>query len=81
MTTKRKIDSSGNALVPDVYCPKCGAQVVYNGNYFCQRFEYPLTKEGCNWALSHNNRNGDPISKVDKRIWEEIQASWVKWID
>lgn len=28
------------------HCPDCGAIIVYNGNYFCQRWG-----AGCRWAL------------------------------
>lgn len=60
-----------------VRCPKCGSEIVYNGNYFCSRWEYPYTGDGCDWALSHNDRNGEPIGARDKRVWEEIKfTAW-----
>jgi hypothetical protein len=32
-----------------ITCPVCGiAPVVYNGNYFCDRWD-----DGCDWALAH----------------------------
>lgn len=30
----------------------------------------------CNWAMSHNERNGDPIGKQDKDVWESIKDRW-----
>lgn len=38
-------------------CPRCGAEIVYNGNYFCSEWKladehgYPGT---CDWALPEN---------------------------
>lgn len=58
--------------VPGISCPKCGSQVVYNGNYFCENVD------DCGWALSHGD-NGEPVGRVDKRIWREIQdTAWFR---
>jgi len=33
------------------FCPKCKVgQIVYNGNYFCERIG-----NGCDWAMSERN--------------------------
>ncbi len=42
-------------------CPKCGAEIVYNGNYFCSEFVIPaLDGDGspatCDWAMPENER-------------------------
>jgi hypothetical protein len=35
-------------------CPKCGAApVVYNGNYFCDNWNYPAGPDDCDWAQAH----------------------------
>lgn len=34
-------------------CPRCGGEIVYNGNYFCSSYAI----EWCGWALSDNQRN------------------------
>jgi len=58
-----------------VPCPKCGAEIVYNGNYFCSNWQYPLLDDtGCDWALS-NNDNGKPVGRRDKEVWSKIQTS------
>lgn len=41
-----------------IRCPKCGDHpVVYNGNYFCDNWNYPASKEDCDWALAHPARS------------------------
>lgn len=35
-------------LVPGHSCPKCGAPILYNGNYFCS--ENWALDEGCDWS-------------------------------
>ena len=38
-------------VVKGKFCPKCrGGRLVYNGNYFCERFG-----EGCDWAMGEQN--------------------------
>ena len=38
-------------VVPGKFCPKCrNGRIVYNGNYFCERWG-----EGCDWAMSERN--------------------------
>lgn len=68
--------SGGGGLVPGVPCPKCGARILYNGNYFCEHFRIPtVTRNGdCNWALSHGE-NGEPVGLRDKNVWKKIKAA------
>lgn len=38
-------------------CPLCGAApVVYNGNYFCDNWNFPAGPDDCTWALAHPAR-------------------------
>lgn len=46
-------------------CPDCGARVVYNGNYFCERFG-----KACDWALPHPARK-----KADREIALRLTGS------
>lgn len=55
-----------------VRCPSCNGEIVYNGNYYCERFD-----SGCDWALSHDDETGEPIGKRDKGIWKEIKRVWL----
>jgi hypothetical protein len=52
-----------------VLCPKCGCDVVYNGNYFCVRWGY-----ACGWALSHDDDDGTP-DKADLPTWFAIHET------
>lgn len=39
------------AVVGGKFCPKCRkGQIVYNGNYFCERWG-----DGCDWAMGEKN--------------------------
>lgn len=39
-------------------CPKCGEHpIVYNGNYFCDNWNYPAGPTDCDWALAHPARS------------------------
>jgi len=40
-----------NNIVKNHYCPECGAEVVYNGNYYCIRNDQG---EQC-WIMDPNN--------------------------
>lgn len=48
-------------IVEGKFCPKCrGGRVIYNGNYFCERFG-----DGCDWAMSErNSKFNDEIIKT-----------------
>lgn len=46
-----------------VLCPKDGSPIVYNGNYFCSKYEV----RECTWALPHPAR-----SKKDKEVCDLI---------
>lgn len=38
-------------LVPGHSCPKCGAPILYNGNYFCAYWSNtPHDDGGCDWV-------------------------------
>lgn len=60
-----------------VRCPKCGDVIVYNGNFFCNRFERieysRKTKDifrvpgTCDWALPHPVRR-----KRDREIVNQL---------
>ena len=41
-----------------IECPKCKAfPVVYNGNYFCDNWNFPAGPDDCDWALAHPARS------------------------
>ncbi len=47
-----------------IACPKCGLYpIVYNGNYFCDNWNYPAGPGDCDWALAHPAR-----SKRDRAV-------------
>jgi len=46
-------------------CPKDGARIVYNGNYFCENFG-----KGCDWALPHPARK-----KADRELALRLTGS------
>lgn len=49
-------------------CPKCGSfPVVYNGNYFCDNWDYPAVQGDCDWALAHPAR-----SRRDREVCDLI---------
>jgi hypothetical protein len=43
-------------------CPKCGAEIVYNGNYFCSEYTIPevygldMSPATCDWAMPERSR-------------------------
>jgi hypothetical protein len=44
-------------------CPKCGAEIVYNGNYFCSEYTMPevyapmlMSPATCDWAMPEHSR-------------------------
>lgn len=61
-----------------VSCPKCGEPIVYNGNYFCDRWAFPPRAEfgECDWALSHDDETGGAIGEVDQRVWEQLKKHY-----
>lgn len=65
-----------------VRCPRCGGEVIYNGNYFCEYWVYrgrpprPLDNGECDWVLSHDEEHGDPIGRVDRRVWRELRDTY-----
>jgi hypothetical protein len=61
-----------------VACPRCGAEVVYNGNYFCERWTYPYAggEDECDWALSHDDETGEPVTDEDRQVWAQIRLSY-----
>lgn len=54
-------------------CPKCGAPVIYNGNYFCTYWYYgDNPPEGsCDWALPHPQ-----TELIDKQISHRLVGYW-----
>ncbi|MFF5977050.1 hypothetical protein ACFY7C_36720 [Streptomyces sp. NPDC012769] len=54
-------------------CPKCGAPIIYNGNYFCLYWsnEHPLPVGACNWALPHPQ-----TELVDKQLSMNLVGYW-----
>lgn len=46
---QRTWNAHGGGWSTDARCPRCGREVVYNGNYFCEDFD----AGGCRWALEH----------------------------
>ena len=40
------------------HCPRCGATVVYNGNYFCEHWG-----TACDWAMPH-----PPVKQADREL-------------
>jgi hypothetical protein len=55
-------------------CPKCGLEVVYNGNYFCT--DWGLNDADCDWALPH-----PPTELVDKQISFRLVGYWEEELD
>lgn len=47
--SERTWNAHGGGWSTAARCPRCGRQVVYNGNYFCEDFDV----DGCRWALEH----------------------------
>lgn len=61
----KKIKAKQGRPVPGYPCPDCGGLVVYNGNYFCDKW-----RDGCDWALPHY----DPVTQpklFEKELKEE----------
>lgn len=74
------LDEDGEVVgeLTHVSCPRCGAEIVYNGNYFCRLWAYPFTggPDECDWALSHDDATGDPVGDVDRLTWRQLCASY-----
>jgi hypothetical protein len=54
--------------VPEVRCPWCNAEIVYNGNYFCSFHEAGR----CNWAMDHPVRR-----KADRAICDALGIDYL----
>lgn len=57
-----------------ITCPKCRvAPVVYNGNYFCDNWTWPLTTgdNECDWALAH-----PATTKRDREVCDLIGVDY-----
>jgi hypothetical protein len=54
-------------------CPKkCGGNVVYNGNYFCENWtSEPKLPGECDWALPHPQ-----TERRDQEFALDIQGFW-----
>lgn len=63
-----------------VACPRCGAEVVYNGNYFCERWVYAYDghEDDCDWALSHDDATGAPVGDEDRQVWAQLRLRYPK---
>jgi len=49
-----------------ITCPACGVYpVVYNGNYFCDGWQYKPGPGDCSWALAHPARSARDRSFCD----------------
>lgn len=68
-----------------VRCPRadCGGEVLYNGNYFCERWAYlhpprALEPDECDWALGAIDEwearelYGGVLDPADVRVWAEL---------
>jgi hypothetical protein len=54
-------------------CPKCGAEIVYNGNYFCSQFQHSGPKDEwntCDWAMEQ-----DDDGPLFKRCYSGLMAN------
>ena len=52
----------------EISCPVCKAHpVVYNGNYFCDNWDFPKSSGRCDWALPH-----PAVRKRDRKICDLI---------
>ena len=71
MTLTERGDPTG------VPCPRCGAEIVYGGNYLCSRWAWrPDAAVGeCDWALGWDEE-GLPASATDLAIWNELRARY-----
>lgn len=53
-------------------CPACGAApIVYNGNYFCDDWNFPAGPGDCTWALAH-----PATTKRDREICDLIGTDY-----
>jgi hypothetical protein len=54
-------------------CPKCGGQILSNGNLFCENWTYPYegVEDTCDWALPHPQE-----TLVDKQISFRVSGYW-----
>lgn len=57
-------------------CPKCGAEIVYSGNYFCEDWTYPYEgAEGtCDWAMGESAED----EKLFKLCYAGLMANRAK---
>lgn len=68
-----------------VSCPRCGAEVRYNGNYFCSYWVYrgepprALDSYECDWALGNvdvNDPDEPAPTPTDLRVWAELRRRY-----
>jgi hypothetical protein len=69
-----------------VRCPRCGGEVIYNGNYFCEywvwRGQPPRALENgeCEWVLGSTDSDwlepGEVVDPVDQRVWDELRQRY-----
>lgn len=79
------LDDDGEYVgeLTDVRCPRCGRDVVYNGNYFCRAWTYPFDggQGTCDWALGNVDVD-DPDEPAptadDLRTWESLKTNYVR---
>lgn len=78
-TNAPKKGAQGNIASPAgrpgvvIACPKCGTfPVVYNGNYFCDNWNFPAGPDDCDWALGHpakSRRDRDICDVIGIDYW------------
>lgn len=66
-----------------VRCPRCGGEVVYNGNYSCRWWVYrghpprALDRHECDWALGPTDDDildeGEVVTDEDRAVWAELR--------
>lgn len=58
--------------LPGTKCPWCGFGIVYNGNYYCSRYEEGL----CGWRMTH-----DPVPRNEKHLFNVAYVTLMRLTD
>lgn len=58
---------------PDIYCHRCGGDIVYNGNYFCRSYY----ADWCGWAFDWQNQT--PFS--EQQLNDALEYGRIEKVD
>lgn len=74
-----------------VRCPRCGGEVIYNGNYFCEYWAWrgrpprELERWECDWALGPTDDDlldeGEVVTDEDRRVWRALCRTYAPLIE